>query len=236
MPHKSQATFILPRQMHTGLKAARASPKPGAKRQEAMIERTKFWKQLEQRNWLDDMMKKYDTSNTGNLLINEVAAMLQETSGGEKPTDEEVAFVIRSTHREAKDRRADLTRSEIPTALDTWHEYERQKPKIAAVFDSFDTNKTGKLEADQLKKLLTELNEGIEAPDEEVKWVMDAVDGALDGVDATGGVNRTELCGAISLWYTHIEDLEAQKEDSNKDETTGAAPPPPGKSGCCVVM
>ncbi|KAJ1470059.1 hypothetical protein T484DRAFT_1918262 [Baffinella frigidus] len=112
-------------------------------------------------------------------------------------------------------------------SLDTWHEYERQKPKIAAVFDSFDTNKTGKLEADQLKKfdtnktgkleadqlkkLLTELNEGIEAPDEEVrkllselnegveapveevKWVMEAVDGALDGVDATGGVNRTQL-------------------------------------------
>jgi hypothetical protein len=26
------------------------------------------------------------------------------------------------------------------------------------------------------------------------------VDGAIEGIDATGGVNQTEIMGAISLW------------------------------------
>jgi len=232
MPQK--ASFIVPGQLHTGVRAATKSRKPSDKRKEAMFKRTKYWKTLEERNWLDEMMEKYDTSDTGNLLFKEVGKMLKDMSGGEEPTDEEVAFVIRSTHRDAKDRNDDLTRSEIPVALDVWHEYEQQKDMIAAIFAKYDLNQSGKLESDQLQKLLTELNDGIEVPQVEVDWVLKAVDGAIEGIDATGGVNQTEIMGAISLWFTHLDEAD---EESKKDLLAGPPPAPvAGKSGCCVLM
>ena len=99
------------------------------------------------------------------------------------------------------------------------------------MFAKYDTNQSGKLEHDQLKRVLAELvtprpapraprgggarrlltrsgggargwqDENAQEPsDEEVQWVLKLVDGALEGVDSTGGINKTEFLGAISLW------------------------------------
>ena len=126
------------------------------------FKRTKYWKTLEERNWLDEMMEKcaprtaravwtpravagnggvglkggrgacrYDTSDTGNLLFKEVGKMLKDMSGGEEPTDEEVAFVIRSTHRDPKDRNDDLTRSEVTPPAAPWHPPLGTRPRQA---------------------------------------------------------------------------------------------------------
>ena len=74
---------------------------------------------------------RYDTSDTGNLLFKEVGKMLKDMSGGEEPTDEEVAFVIRSTHRDAKDRNDDLTRSEVTPPAAPWHPPLGTRPRQA---------------------------------------------------------------------------------------------------------
>ena len=62
-----------------------------------------------------------------------------------------------------------------------WKRYLDSKPEIDEIFDKFDVNKSGKLEADQLKAFLTELNDGIAPSDDEVKWVLESADGAVDG-------------------------------------------------------
>ena len=104
----------------------------------------------------------------------------------------------------------EIGKSELEAAISVWKRYLDSKPEIDEIFDKFDVNKSGKLEADQLKAFLTELNDGIAPSDDEVKWVLESADGAVDGVAKTGGVNRTELTQAISLWYAHEDSLHKQ--------------------------
>ena len=81
------------------------------------------------------------------------------------------------------------------------------------------------------KELLKDLNEGLMPTDEEAQWVMDTSDGKLEGVEATGGVNITELHGAIVLWYTHVED----EADTEGTPSAPSAATVEGGSACCVV-
>ena len=53
---------------------------------------------------------------------------------------------------------------ELEAAISVWKRYLDSKPEIDEIFDKFDVNKSGKLEADQLKAFLTELNDGIQSP------------------------------------------------------------------------
>eukprot|EP00287_Rhodomonas_sp_CCMP768_P007945 CAMPEP_0196736282 /NCGR_PEP_ID=MMETSP1091-20130531/14401_1 /TAXON_ID=302021 /ORGANISM="Rhodomonas sp., Strain CCMP768" /LENGTH=214 /DNA_ID=CAMNT_0042079993 /DNA_START=98 /DNA_END=742 /DNA_ORIENTATION=+ len=202
----------LPGALHAGVKAhPKASPKAGPKRKKALMARGVFWKEIQREKKLDQLMEKYDESKTGNLLKEELANLLQDAAQGRKPTDEEVNFVLWSTTTGKTDR---VSKQDIPKALDLWSDYERNLPEVEEKFDKYDANKSGKLERNQLKALLTDLDEGLAPSDDEVDWVMKTADGAVEGVDPTGGINKTELMLAVSLWYTHVED----------------------KSSCCVVM
>ena len=104
---------------------------------------------------------------------------------------------------DATDKKMDgeIGRSELEAAISIWKSYLESKPDIDVIFEKFDKNESGKLEPDQLKSLLTELNDDIEPTEEEVKFILDSADGAVHGVAKTGGINRTELTQAISLWY-----------------------------------
>ena len=97
---------------------------------------------------------------------------------------------------------------ELETAIAVWNRYLDSKPDIDIIFEKFDKNQSGKLEAYQLKAFLTELNDDIEPTDEEVKFILDSADGAVEGVSKTGGINRTELTQAISLWYAHTDKMQ----------------------------
>mmetsp|Transcript_26260 Transcript_26260/g.62177 ORF Transcript_26260/g.62177 Transcript_26260/m.62177 type:complete len:214 (-) Transcript_26260:307-948(-) len=200
----------LPGALHAGVKAQKKAKKAGPKRKQALMARGLFWKEIQREKKLDELLEKYDTSNTGNLLKDELMQLLQDAAKGRKPTEEELNFVLWSTTEGKSDR---VSKQEIPKALDLWSDYERNLREVEEKFDKYDTNKSGKLEKDQLKLLLTDLDEGIPPTDAEVDWVFATADGAVEGVTPTGGINKTELMLAISLWYTHVED----------------------KSSCCVV-
>eukprot|EP00293_Proteomonas_sulcata_P012621 CAMPEP_0184305770 /NCGR_PEP_ID=MMETSP1049-20130417/14960_1 /TAXON_ID=77928 /ORGANISM="Proteomonas sulcata, Strain CCMP704" /LENGTH=213 /DNA_ID=CAMNT_0026617905 /DNA_START=31 /DNA_END=672 /DNA_ORIENTATION=+ len=208
---------VLPGAVHAGIKVASKTSLKNAskKRQQALMKRGYLWRQIEREKKLEALLEKYDTSKTGNLNREELASLLQDAPPtGNRPTDEEITFVLRSTIRTETDRNC-VNKKEIPAALDIWKAYDTTKPEIDKHFEKYDTNQSGKLEKDQLKNLLTELNDGTPPEDREVEWVLKTVDGALEGVDSTGGVNKTELMGAISLRYTYVEE---------------------GESGCCIVM
>ncbi len=53
-------------------------------------------------------------------------------------------------------------------ALEAWMSYLESKNEIDEVFAKYDWDNSGKLERDQLKGLLTDLNEGDPPDDEEV--------------------------------------------------------------------
>lgn len=52
-------------------------------------------------------------------------------------------------------------------ALEAWMSYNECKSEIETVFDKFDSDKSGGLDREQLRNLLTELNGG-EAPNSQV--------------------------------------------------------------------
>ena len=85
-----------------------------------------------------------------------------------------------------------------------WKGYLACKDDIEQKMAKYDTNQSGKLETNQLKMMLTDLNDGRPPTDEEVQMVMEEADGKV--LQSTGGVNKTELNFAISVWYCYVED------------------------------
>uniref|UniRef100_A0A7S4NNA3 EF-hand domain-containing protein n=3 Tax=Guillardia theta TaxID=55529 RepID=A0A7S4NNA3_GUITH len=211
----------LPGQLHAGLVAhPKRSRTLSAKRHEALLARSRFWREVQREKKMETLMAKYDKSKTGNLNMQELGDFLQDAAKGVRPSDEEINFVMRSTQSKDGGVGDAITKSQIMIALDVWRHYEKTKPEIETYFKKYDTNNSGMLEFDQLKNLLTELNDGIPPPDDEVRWIESNADGSLKGVQKTGGINKTELMGAIALWYTHIE--EAQTKTTT--------------SSCCVIQ
>lgn len=172
----------------------------GKKRQDAMARHDAFMNQLEKQSKIAATLKKFDISNTGSLNREELGAMLQELAGGSAPSEEELTFVHIAADATDKDVNGEIGKLELEAAISIWKGYLESKADIDEIFEKFDKNQSGKLEPDQLKLLLTELNSDIEPTDEEVKFVLESADGAVQGVAKTGGINRTELTQAISLW------------------------------------
>ena len=129
--------------------------------------------------------------------------MLQDLSGGRVPTDEECSFVLHVA--DLSDNVVDgyIGRNELEVAIQVWRNYLGSMDEISAYFAKYDVNQSGKLEKEQLKALLTDLNDGKAPSEDEIEAIMEEADG-LAG-QQTGGINRTELTGAISLWYGFVE-------------------------------
>lgn len=138
--------------------------------------------------------------------MKELGDMLQDLNKGNRPTDEEILWVLRVADSKNQDRDDMISVDELKDAIDTWVGYHKNAPLIKDVFKRYDTNRSGKLEHDQLKALLTELNDGIHPTEEEIHLIMSKADGQV--VEATGGINPTELMFAISTWYTHTEECK----------------------------
>jgi hypothetical protein len=73
------------------------------------------------------------------------------------PTPEEISWILETAGRHKKNS---VDSSEIELALDLWHSYVSNRPRIEATFAKYDTNHSQRLEFDQLKSYLTDLNEG----------------------------------------------------------------------------
>jgi Ca2+-binding EF-hand superfamily protein len=125
---------------------------------------------------LKKLMAKYDTDKSGSLDAEQLTQLLAHHDNGCKsewdeyhmnrviksigsvtPTSEEIALLLKAA---AKVRQNSVDVSEINFVLDLWHSYVMNRTEIEAVFEKFDTNHSQKLEFDQLKGYLTELNEG----------------------------------------------------------------------------
>lgn len=102
-------------------------------------------------------------------------------------------------------------------------EYER-RVRINKIIKAYDKNKSGKLERDQVVKLLTDLDDqitgtakGVPPSDEQVDWILNVSDKAKDGC-----IDRTELEIAMSAWTTYCnlrEEMETvmAKFDSSQN-------------------
>eukprot|EP01063_Lacrimia_lanifica_P028751 TRINITY_DN4258_c0_g1_i7.p2 TRINITY_DN4258_c0_g1~~TRINITY_DN4258_c0_g1_i7.p2 ORF type:complete len:209 (+),score=102.99 TRINITY_DN4258_c0_g1_i7:50-676(+) len=162
------------------------------------------------------VMEKYDTDQSGALSEDQVERLLTDldytTPPGTKPTQEELAFVMQCADKRRNKR---IDRDELIGAVTVYNAYLKDKNRIDAVLTKYDDNQSGALDFAQTKKLLVDLNDGIEVSDNEVKMVMSYAD-----VGLTGDLKRVEVLLAINYWY-HMAEIEEEEK---------------GKGGCCVVL
>jgi len=171
-----------------------------------------------------ETLLKYDVDRTYKLEMGEVTEMLKDLFGY-SPENDEVKCVMRIVHKRmfrADDQLdAPITTMELAETFAVWHAFMEDKEWVDEIFAKYDIDKSGTLDSEQLKTLLTDLNEGEAPSDEEVARVAssaDAVDGVADGV-----INKLELRAAVAEWYSIKEQSEAAKNSSPE-------------SGCCVVQ
>jgi len=101
------------------------------------------------------------------------------------------------------------------------------KAFINEKMNKFDTDHTGTLNKEQLKKLLEDLNEGEEITDFEVDNVFQSAD-----LSKTGVINQTEIRKAVNEWFAYCAVAEANNRVIGKKGESGPKQP---KKGCCVV-
>jgi len=160
---------------------------------------------------ISELMKKYDTNNTGKLEKGQLAVLMRDLNNGSDPSNEEVNWVMFKADTSKGARNFGVDSDELMCAIRTWKGYLDNKDYLDKTFEKYDTNKSGSLEREQLKALMTDLVEGDNpAPnDKEVSKVLyeaDRKDGSMDG-----SINKTELMYAISLWYNMIEEKRKKR-------------------------
>ena len=69
----------------------------------------------------------------------------------------------------------------LETAAKEWLQYLRDYDELSEVYDRHDTSGKGFIEHEQLTKILTELNDGVEPLDEDVKQVMSQASVVTEG-------------------------------------------------------
>eukprot|EP01064_Diplonema_japonicum_P024717 TRINITY_DN3537_c0_g1_i1.p1 TRINITY_DN3537_c0_g1~~TRINITY_DN3537_c0_g1_i1.p1 ORF type:complete len:248 (+),score=62.61 TRINITY_DN3537_c0_g1_i1:62-805(+) len=75
---------------------------------------------------------------------------------------------------------------------------KRKEKSVKKVMDTYDLNKSGKLEKEQLKAVISRLNNE-EVDDREVAWLLATCD-----TDNDGGIDKEELFTALS-WWEHYQ-------------------------------
>merc|ERR1719198_98107 len=86
--------------------------------------------------------------------------------------------------------------------------------------NKYDTNKSGKLESDQIVKLLTDLDEttapGTEPSEEELQFILKVADQAGDDC-----LSRSELTYAIKSWYIYVKKREKMQDQLKLFDKSG---------------
>mmetsp|Transcript_11717 Transcript_11717/g.21298 ORF Transcript_11717/g.21298 Transcript_11717/m.21298 type:complete len:212 (-) Transcript_11717:109-744(-) len=90
-------------------------------------------------------------------------------------------------------------------------EEQRRRAQLRTIIQAYDTNRSGKLERDQLRKLLTDIESGTpvgaEPTEEEIDWIIRVADRGGDEC-----IQLNELGDAISCWKTYLNKKELLEE------------------------
>jgi len=90
--------------------------------------------------------------------------------------------------------------SELPLVQAAVESYLGTGKTIRKIFEKHDLNRDGVLEHTELQNLLTELNDFLPVPDEEVEWVMNSTETVF-----RERLAKAELLNAINLWYNNVD-------------------------------
>merc|ERR1719162_1114390 len=99
-----------------------------------------------------------------------------------------------------KDNDGQINLGELHYAIQAWHSYNALDENVLRLFAEFDIDESGRLDAGELRELLSRINGGIPVTWQEVQHVM-----VMGDVLGDGSINRSELLGAIAAWYSQVD-------------------------------
>eukprot|EP00283_Hemiselmis_rufescens_P009640 CAMPEP_0173431860 /NCGR_PEP_ID=MMETSP1357-20121228/9861_1 /TAXON_ID=77926 /ORGANISM="Hemiselmis rufescens, Strain PCC563" /LENGTH=233 /DNA_ID=CAMNT_0014396385 /DNA_START=203 /DNA_END=901 /DNA_ORIENTATION=+ len=188
-------------------------------RRKELLERQKDHERL-----VADVLKSWDKSHTGTLSYDELKEWLTSMNQGLAPSDAECKWVMRIAidKTPGMDMVQDLTKAFVKQmyfgrAAQSYLAYQETCHEINAVFKKFDTDSSGSLDREQLKEVLTALNDGGAPADEELDYVLKRAD-----VIGSGTITKPELAMAISLWYTLEEQHNMERQSFMGPHTSGS--------------
>eukprot|EP01006_Ploeotia_vitrea_P022106 TRINITY_DN54517_c0_g2_i1.p2 TRINITY_DN54517_c0_g2~~TRINITY_DN54517_c0_g2_i1.p2 ORF type:complete len:201 (+),score=40.42 TRINITY_DN54517_c0_g2_i1:82-684(+) len=150
---------------------------------------------------VDGLFARFDTDHSGFLDRRQLKKLLVSLNGGQSVTDSELQFVLYSGDKTDGHIDNQLSKSELESALAAWKTIKEHKAELDVIYKKYDTNKTGRLEEQQLARLLADLDNGVPPNPEEVRLVLHQADKS-DGV-LNGGVDPAELTTALTVWNNH---------------------------------
>lgn len=100
-----------------------------------------------------------------------------------------------------KARNGVIERCEVELAIEVWQRHLKGLRQIEPYFEKYDKDQSGRLDRQQLKQLLLDLNDGMAVEDSEVDWVLQHADLLGDGQ-----IGKFEISSALSLWFHHVEE------------------------------
>ena len=156
------------------------------------------------------LFARYDKDDSGYLDREELHGLLIDLNNGAPVSKYALNFVIEQSNLENKKLGASanqrfLARNEytslqqLKPAIALWKYLQFEQQWIDTRWDDFDVNHDNIISVDELRLLLTKLNDGIEVSEKEARWVMLEVD-----VTGRGGLVRSELRAAVAMWYPNI--------------------------------
>mmetsp|Transcript_40133 Transcript_40133/g.92212 ORF Transcript_40133/g.92212 Transcript_40133/m.92212 type:complete len:443 (+) Transcript_40133:70-1398(+) len=137
---------------------------------------------------------RWDLDGSGFLEHAEVEEMLRVIAG-RSPSEEEIAWLMKVAD---KDGNGKISRQELLVALQAWHGYINLPPEMGKLFAEFDKNEDEHLDFQELKSLLTRVNER-SVSDLETQQVMEVADLLSDGK-----IGKYEFLGALGAWYVAV--------------------------------
>jgi len=138
--------------------------------------------------------ERWDTDGSGFLEHAEVEQMLRDIAK-RNPSQDEIAWLMKVAD---KDGNGKISRQELLVALQAWHGYINLPPDMVKLFAEFDLNKDEHLDFQELKLLLTKVNER-SVSDLETQQVMEVADLLSDGK-----IGKYEFLGALGAWYVAV--------------------------------
>lgn len=176
-----------------------ARRRPRKARSRASQERIRqVQREVKEMGVLDELFRMYDADGSHKLELDDVRKLLTDMAKGTPPTEEEIAFIVKTCDKENANGAID--RSELKEAILAWRHYTGMRDVLQEAMDKYDKSGDGKLEKREMKMYLEDLNGGIAVTDEEVDWVLSQAD-----LFGEGAISKPELMMAAAVWHAHVE-------------------------------
>jgi len=204
----------------------------------------------EDQEFVSGVFEKYDTSHDGFLEVAELGQLLMKINGESTPSQEEVDIIVNAVDQRGGSCDGKIDKEELQEVLLEWRNYKEHSGFIEEKFALYDTDHSGALDRQQLRKLLTDLNEGQEVVDADLDLVFSIAD---KGDIKDGCIDKTELVQAIAVWFSNCmheadqmvrEDGSFQPNVSQTNTISAEAPvvdeqgangEAASKTACCIM-